>query len=695
MATATEGVEYESDPEEATRSLAMRRRREASDDEETDADADRRDATSDRRITHSVDSDGEGGVADYDDEEDLEEEEEAVEEEEEEVEEEDLEEEERSEHEYEGGANGTVVKDSDDADVKALLEESGNGNEEEKKENEPFAVPTAGAFYMHDDRFRDNAGARHRRMRGGRRLWESKDDRKWGHDKFEEITLQERHYKEGRRPSKGNFRGRGGKTRGVDRSGGYVRGNRKGYDNRGNQTQAPKSIVRGRGPRRYEPTSKNNDSASQVQNKQSGKQPEKTSHASSGKTFAPVSNSEPDPVPAKKQVFASSLNYASPPFYPSSSSNKDLSVAPKGDVQTCGTGRNVRSGVVNDGFLVQQNSALLRGKNVVDHVSMEKLYIDGPGAPSAGKAFNNMHIPPPGSSGVNASQSAHPRGHGRGGAVPVQMNYQPVTSHNQVSKIDPTQLQAIQRTAPGQTSPSLQTPAPQVGNRPGSGSQASSPPKTSNTISSLDSGEIDAASDPSKLKGALVGKGRGAPQGSSGRGSFVYGGAMGTAGNISGSHGDQNFPTFLPVMQFGGQHPGGIGVPAVGMAFPGYVAQPQLGLGNSEMTWLPVLTGAAGALGATYCPPYLTVDGYHARQSGQTSATSTSSKENNVNKANNEWKPPQKSEPVNDEFGQRQNKPRRQVDLRKHFHVGLLPLGPLSSSLGSGVLWAAICFKNF
>ena len=43
----------------------------------------------------------------------------------------------------------------------------------------------------------------------------------------------------------------------------------------------------------------------------------------------------------------------------------------------------------------------------------------------------------------------------------------------------------------------------------------------------------------------------------------------------------------LAVMQFGGQHPGGIGVPAVGMAFPGYVAQPQLGLGNSEMTWYP------------------------------------------------------------------------------------------------------------
>lgn len=42
------------------------------------------------------------------------------------------------------------------------------------------------------------------------------------------------------------------------------------------------------------------------------------------------------------------------------------------------------------------------------------------------------------------------------------------------------------------------------------------------------------------------------------------------------------------VMQFGGQHPGGIGVPAVGMAFPGYVGQPN-GLGNSEMTWYVLL----------------------------------------------------------------------------------------------------------
>ncbi|KAJ0006887.1 hypothetical protein Pint_30394 [Pistacia integerrima] len=60
------------------------------------------------------------------------------------------------------------------------------------------------------------------------------------------------------------------------------------------------------------------------------------------------------------------------------------------------------------------------------------------------------------------------------------------------------------------------------------------------------------------------------------------------------------------------KHPCGIGVPAVGMVFPGYVNQPQLGLGNSEMTWLAVLAGVAGALGATYYPPYTVVDdAYH------------------------------------------------------------------------------------
>lgn len=162
-----------------------------------------------------------------------------------------------------------------------------------------------------------------RRTPGGRKLWESKDDRKWGHDKFEEMTMQDRHYEEvsglfmrimliftalfhffpfnflilnwkltflmihlnffqGRRNSKGNYRARG-KSRGADH--GYARGNRsKAYNNHNNnnnnnmsinntasstnnQNQAPRS-VRGRGPRRYEPPARNKSETPPSQKKQ-------------------------------------------------------------------------------------------------------------------------------------------------------------------------------------------------------------------------------------------------------------------------------------------------------------------------------------------------------------------------------------------------------------------------------------------
>ncbi|KAL2338096.1 hypothetical protein Fmac_012542 [Flemingia macrophylla] len=652
MASAVEenNVEYDSDPEEATRPLTMRRR-EASDDEEAEGDV--TDKRGDRRVDVPSDElDDEGGVEDYDNDDVV-----VVVEEEEELEDEEVEEEAYEEKGASGGVDEgsvVVVKESDGGDdVTPPLEDSAEDHLEEKKENEPFAVPTAGAFYMHDDRFRDNSAARHRRIPGGRRLWESKDDRKWGHDKFEELTFHERHYEEKRRPSKGNYRSHA-KSRGTAR-GGYVQGNRKGYnDSTTNQNQVPKSVVRGRGPQRYERTNKSHGPFPQVQNKQSGKSLVKTSNVSSQRTSTSASNTESDTVRAKNQVVASNLNISSPPYYPSVSSNKD---APKREVQTGGSRRNTGPFVMDEGFPIQQDNALLRGKHVVDSISMAKLYIDGSSLASVGKPLNNEHMVPLRSSVVNPSQSPHLRasGTGRGVAIPMQMNYQRAPSHNQINKVSPTQIPAIQTSSvPGGNSTSVQTTAPQLGHRPGSRSQSSSPPKTSTSMNSHDSGDMHAASESGKAKGALVGNGRGGTHGT-GMGSFVYGGAqaMGTAGNVNVSHGDPNVPAFLPVMQFGGQHPGGIGVPAVGMAFPGYVP------GNSEMTWLPVLAGAAGAIGGTY--PYLAVDGAYTRQSGQASAMDTSSKEHNANKANNELKPPQRS--ASDEFGQRQNKPRRYSEM--------------------------------
>uniref|UniRef100_A0A2P2M0Q2 Uncharacterized protein n=1 Tax=Rhizophora mucronata TaxID=61149 RepID=A0A2P2M0Q2_RHIMU len=321
--------------------------------------------------------------------------------------------------------------------------------------------------------------------------------------------------------------------------------------------------------------------------------------------------------------------------------------------------RNLHSPVIEESFPIQQHNLVTRGKNM-------QLYIDDSINPGTGKPLNNTQM---GSSLVNTMQSAQSKAQGKGVVLSGQMTYQPMPPNNPVSRVpSSTMLHGAQRSAAqNQVSPSVQVPGQQLGQHSGSGSQAS-PPKTPVSTNSYETGEVDSASESSKSKNALVAKGKGSIQGS-GRGSFLYGGAqvMGATGNMSVGNGDQNFPgtpAFLPVMQLGGQHPGSMGVPAVGMAFPGYVAQPQLGMGNSEMTWLPLLAGAAGALGPKYCSPYIAVDGaYHARPSGQISSMGPSSKETNNNKPNNEWKlQSQRLEPGSDEFGHRQ-KPRRYSEM--------------------------------
>ncbi|KAF8400760.1 hypothetical protein HHK36_014060 [Tetracentron sinense] len=98
---------------------------------------------------------------------------------------------------------------------------------------------------------------------------------------------------------------------------------------------------------------------------------------------------------------------------------------------------------------------------------------------------------------------------------------------------------------------------------------------------------------------------------------------------------------------------------------------------------LPVLAGAAGALGATY----ITVDGgYYARPSGQTSFLGVSSKESSANKPSNVWRPPQTPELVNDEFGQRQNKPRRQAFFPALCNLQFLFWSTLGSNMSQDML---------
>lgn len=274
------------------------------------------------------------------------------------------------------------------------------------------------------------------------------------------------------------------------------------------------------------------------------KAPEKASHNNTGRSLAPAPNVEGEPVSVRKHVFASSLNSASPPFYPSGTSSKNIPKVEKREVQAGLPEKNV----YDDSRSMPQSSVMVDGKHVVDAVAMDRLYINDSTNPSLG---NPLSKPSSGSSVVNNAQIPQSRPQGRG-AVVGSASYPPASLHSQVNKVSlPTQSHAVART-PGQTrvQPAVQVPAQQLGQRPSSGSQSSSPPKTSTSINSVESGEADSSSESSKLKTALVGKGKGVAQGI-GAGSFIYGGAqiMGTSGNMNITHGDQNFPptpAFLP-----------------------------------------------------------------------------------------------------------------------------------------------------
>ncbi|KAK4410573.1 protein MLN51 [Sesamum angolense] len=410
------------------------------------------------------------------------------------------------------------------------------------------------------------------------------------------------------------FQGRG-RNRAADR--GYARGNgpkervSNVTQNNNNQNNAPKG-ARGRGPRRYQPSLRSNE-APLTQSRQSGKSVEKPLNVNSVRTSESMPNAERQVALPRKQVFASNLNIASPPFYPSGSSTKDNSVRNKRNAHASSINRNQPS------VTMAQSSGVLHGKNIVDSIGLDKLYVNDSLSAIAGKPANTMQMQLSGPLAINSIQQQLSN-QGRGTAPLTQMAYQPAVSNTQVRFPAPNQLQDAQRNpGQGREQISMQASGHQFQQRVSSASQTSSPPKATGVVNAVESVELESISESSKSKIALVPKGKGSEQ-SSGRGSFLYGGAqiMGTSGNMGSVHGDQNFPAFLPVMQFGGQHPGGIGVPAVGMAFPGYVAQPQVGLGNSEMTWLfehrssfslsyitsvysfimlPVLAGAAGALG--------------------------------------------------------------------------------------------------
>mgnify|MGYP000075930366 CR=1 FL=1 len=191
---------YDSDSEEGTSALGLRRRA-CSDDEE---DGHRR-----KSSYYDKDLVANKGAPPREEEEE-EEEEDAIDDEDEEEDEGEESEEEEEYAEYDNEEICEIVAINKHEEQSKLHREDSGGlegkesnkgqSEEEKKEVEPFVVPTAGAFYMHDDRFHSDGVTRPRtyngrRNGGGRKLWEANDENHWLHDRFEELKLRDdNHY---------------------------------------------------------------------------------------------------------------------------------------------------------------------------------------------------------------------------------------------------------------------------------------------------------------------------------------------------------------------------------------------------------------------------------------------------------------------------------------------------------------------
>ncbi|KAF2304560.1 hypothetical protein GH714_033547 [Hevea brasiliensis] len=198
--------QVDSDPEDSCPHWAMRRRKASDEDDDRTSEEEERDVRTDGRVFAGFDdeSDGVGGAP----------------------------------------------ENEDDEEISHFNELEVVGEEEQA-----LIVPRMGAFYMHDDRFEGNSSGR-RMTSGGRNLWEFKDERKWQHDKFEEMTLQESEnkkfnaYTKVQRNSDAYHQGYYGNP------GHSVKANHVKPNN--NQSLSSRTI-RGRGPVKYKPLKSSND----------------------------------------------------------------------------------------------------------------------------------------------------------------------------------------------------------------------------------------------------------------------------------------------------------------------------------------------------------------------------------------------------------------------------------------------------
>ncbi|XP_031256831.1 protein MLN51 homolog [Pistacia vera] len=481
----------------------------------------------------------------------------------------------------------------------------------EKKEWQPPVDPKNGAFYMHDDR---SVGRRHsqRRWKFDERSRKFKDDEKWKHDKFDEMKVQETYDKKFNAPvmrtSEQYYQGHHKNQR---KAGGYVNASSsKTHDNMKNQNSS--RIVRGRGPMNYKPTTRqpnkplgetsNTELAKTFSRKKSGNFVEVASNTDSVRVSSQISNQESDSVLASEElVMAANTSSASQMFNSSSPSNHCTGATPKRDTQRGRTsGYFPTSARPNHKILAPESNSLLHTKIAANPIRQDLFYREKLIHPAPESYLTNLPLQSPVSwltYPIETPQVMVPRDLSFSTMFTQQLS--PISK--QVGGVYPQAQHPVLQQIPvySPLQPPLQFLPLELSPCSGNGSQASSEALLANSYEQETPGSLPGAS---KSKVEFGGKGTSSLE------DFRRGSLL-----CAETQGDPNFTAtaaLIPTMRPGGQHSGD---PAVNTVVSSCISPSHNGLGNPEITWLPVFPASAGTVGVTHSSPNVTAHSTDSR----------------------------------------------------------------------------------
>jgi hypothetical protein len=259
---------------------------------------------------------------------------------------------------------------------------------------------------------------------------------------------------------------------------------------------------------------------------------ESAQNASTARESGQASHAKPEVAPPRRNIISSSLNSASPPFYPSGASNQEFSVgAQRRDMQTGGSNKVHPSSQP----LKLQSGPMGRGRAAVDYSGRDRFHADGPVRSSPGRVTTSS----------NSGQSPIVKSPGGNPSIGISSNNQPTSSLHQASRISTQQrshTSVMQKSGQIPNKPAMRIPSQQPSNR---GSNPS-PSSQQLLVKTTESGENGSYPSPNNLK-ALSAVGNMNNQ-ESGRGSFMYGGAqiIGPGGLSQGDQKNSGTPALLP-----------------------------------------------------------------------------------------------------------------------------------------------------